>query len=411
MQSAREDVADHRFDQIPPGGARKWITAVLNAWENAGHAGLSARSLAQTTGLPASSIYHHFGDLEQLYGMAQDHARTLAQRWCDERLHQLIDAPAGHASLAPLLAALIDDWCEGQRDLAYAWRECQLLAARDPRYAPSAERWRSLWANFWRDVCDRLDIAQTATLTARLFDGESFLHMIRWRRSIDRAVLDETCRGWANWLGGTPAPAAPWREAARTRALQSGYQSQPRDPISERVETAAATMLARSGVAGVTHRAVAAEAGLTLGVVSHKFKKSADLLSAAFDIAYRLAVPISDAELETLRHDRDALRRRFGDRNGTEAFRLVAAELMLATTRDPALAPFAAQLRYLRGQTSGRALRALFGPDRPVSELDAAIFSSFAIGQGNSFAGMAEEERHARSVAETEMLLGLLHRK
>ncbi len=383
----------------------KWISAVLQGWSTVGHAALSARGLALVVGSPASAIYHHFVDLEHLYEAALDRALGAARQWCAERLDQLDDAPGGHDALAGLLATLIDDWCEGQRDLACAWRECQRLAARNPRYAAPAAQWRALWADFWRGVCDRLDLPEDATLTARFFDGESFLHMLRWRRSTDRAALDETCRGWVCWLRGTLVPAAPWREAAHDAASQRGVAPKTRDTTGDRIATVAAVALARDGAAGVTHRAVAAEAGLTLGVVSHRFKTRAALLEAAFDTAYRLAVPLSDSEFGTFRTDRDAMLARFGSIAGLDAFRLVVVEVMMATMRDPALAPFAAQLRYLRGRTSGRFLRTLWDADRPVNILDAAILSSFTIGQGNHFAGLPEAERQERSAAERAMLL------
>ena len=54
-----------------------------------------------------------------------------------------------------LLAALIDQWCEEQRRLAFAWRECQLIAAREDRYGPVAQRWTTMWRNFWEEVCAR----------------------------------------------------------------------------------------------------------------------------------------------------------------------------------------------------------------------------------------------------------------
>lgn len=389
--------------------ADRLVEAVLSAWEQGGHAAVSARGLARATGLPVSSIYHHFGDLEQLYATAHERARTRAERWCAQRLDELADSANGLASLAGLLAATIDDWCEGERVLAFAWRECQLLAARDSRHAAPAARWRSLWSEFWQAVCDRLAIGPAAELTARLFDGESFLHMLRWRRSVDRAGLEELCRGWAAWMDGTLAPPAPWRQIARDYAQRSGFRRELREETADRITAAAAMMLERGGVAGVTHRAVAGEAGLTLGVVSHKFRTSADLLSAAFEETYCRAVPTADMDPEHLRDlDHTNLLERIGKQAGTERFRLAIVELMMAAMRDPALAPFAAQLRYLRGRTSGLFLQSMLGRDRSVSALDAAIFSSFTIGQGNGLAGLPDAERDRIASAEIDALFARL---
>lgn len=393
------------------GSAEKWIKAVLSAWEVGGQAAVSARGLAQATGLPASSIYHHFGDLEQLYVSAHEHAQALAAAWCGERLDQISDAPTGSDSLAPLLATLIDDWCEGQRGLAFAWRECLLLAARDERYAGTAQRWRLLWADFWNDACARLGIPQMAMLTERVFDGESYMHLLRWRRSVDRAGLEEICRAWGEWMRGRLAGPSPWREMARECALRSAPLPELRDETAERIAAAAAAVLARMGVGGVTHRAVAAEAGLTLGVVSHKFRTSADLLGSAFEMTYLQSVP-SEAIARAAGVDGDArsMLDRMDSLPSTENFRLAMAELMMAAMRDPALAPFAAQLRYLRGRTSRGVLQALVGRDRPVSVADAALFSSFSVGQGNAHAALSPADRQAAGRAELEMLLGFLKR-
>jgi endonuclease YncB( thermonuclease family) len=51
-------------------------------------------------------------------------------------------------------------------------------------------------------------------------------------------------------------------------------------------------------------------------------------------------------------------------------------ELSLAASRDPALRPFAAQLRYLRGRRSIRHLRAISPPGCVPSVADGALLST-----------------------------------
>lgn len=387
-----------------------WIEAVLEAWESGGHGAVSARNLAQATGLPNSSIFHHFGSLERLFVSAQESAQASAAAWCARRLEELTDVPRGIESLPTLMAVLIDDWCERERRTAFAWRECQLLAARDAGFAESAAAWRTLWEDFWHRVCDRLGVAAAAPLTTRIFDGEGFFHMLRWRRPVDRAALDELCRGWSAWLRGELASSAPWRDIARARTTETLARPGLQDETARRIAGAAATVLGRGGSAGVTHRAVAAEAGLTLGVVSYKFRMSADLLSAAFETIYwrGISSEIEPERTSSLERGRAALINAFVTWPACDEYRLARTELMIAAMRDPALAPFAAQLRYLRGRNSGEFLRALLGPDRPVSALDAAIFSSFVNGQRNAHAGLNEEERQKQSAAEIKALLSFL---
>jgi AcrR family transcriptional regulator len=394
----------------PRSTAHKWIDAVLDTWEHGGHAAVSARSLSLATGMPNSSIFHHFGSLERLYLSAQEAAQAAAALWCKQRLQELADTPRDIEALPAIMAALIDDWCERERRLALAWRECQLLATRDHKFAEPAAAWRKLWEGFWQTLCDRLGSGTTAPLTALIFDGESFFHMLRWRRPFDRAALDELCRGWSAWLKGKLVPPSHWRDVARVLAAESLDQSELRDETAGQIAAAAAKVLGDNGVAGVTHRAVATAAGHTLGVVSHKFRTSADLLSAAFETVYWHGISSADIGHRRASPEVDtaALIDRFVTWPASDGSRLARTELMMAAMRDPSLSRFAAQLRYMRGRSSGTFLHALLGGERAISPLDAAIFASFVNGQRNAHAGLGEEERRKRSVAEINALLSVL---
>lgn len=374
------------------------IRAVLELWETQGNAGISARMLGQAAGLPVSSIYYHFGGLEQLLLCAQETAQAMAARWCDAHLEELPDA----ADLSPealpgLLAALIDDWAHAHRRLAFAWRECQIVAARDPRYLPAMHGWQAIWTAFWEQICARCGLPGAARMTGNFFDGESLLHFARWRRAVDRACLDEVCRGWGIWLTeGRLVPEGPWRRFARTEALRSRPESIPRGDVAERIAHAAAATVEELGVAGLTHRAVAARADLTLGVVSYNYRTSADLLRVAFETIYRLVVPVSVEEgLVVPPGDSTQVIEEMARVQLAGGYRLAIDELLIAVARDPGLRPFAAQLRYLRGRTSVAYLRALVGGARDVSPLDAALLSDFSMGQGRACVGLDPEAAHA----------------
>lgn len=364
------------------------VSAVLSAWESEGASGVSARNLASAAGLPVSSIYHHFGDMEHLLEVSQAEAKRAAERWCDQQLTAIHGQVGGPAALGSLLATLIDDWCETQRTLAFAWRESQLMALRDARHSASRAQWSTLWLGFWQDVCGRLDLADMALGTAWLFEGLMPLHLLRWRRPLDRGALDELCRGWAGWLDGRLAPPSPWFDLARREALALADAQAPvlEDPLVASIMAAAARTIERRGIAGLTHRAVAAEAGVTLGVVSYKFRTSADLLNAAFESIYRRMAPQSDHEPEAVpRLDREDALASFDGGYAQREDVLGMEELLVASAREIAWGGFTAQLRYLRGRTSGRFFQALVGDDRPIAPIDAAIFSAFLMGRGNAY--------------------------
>lgn len=388
------------------------IEATLMTWEGVGSAGISARQLSQTAEVPVSSLYHHFGSLEQLLIVAQENAWTTAAAWCDARLGEIARVDMAPEAFAAAFAAVIDEWTCSQRRLAFAWREAQLLGRREDSFRGVAAGWRSLWSDFWSQFCGHFGLSDYAVLTERLFDNESFLHMFRWCRAIDRAGLDEMCRGWTAWLTGMPTPPSPWRDFAREEALRVFPPLPDRDETTERIADAAAAVIARAGTASLTHRAVASEAGLTLGVVSHKFKTIPNLLRAAFETIYMRSAGRTDkVEPPVLHGSRDeifdqmvALVRRSATDSGAE-------DLFVAVARDPALHQFAAQLRYLRGHTSGSYLRAILEPERPVTNLDAALISGFVSGQIRAHLDGAEDMLRSRLREELAQLLAMLDRR
>lgn len=388
--------------------AERLVEIALAAWETRGHAGMSARAIAQGAGQPVSSIYYHFADLERLLLSSQMRAIAIAQDWCDRRLAAIPAklAPASEA-LPPLLAALIADWSVGHRPLAFAWRECQLVALRNDQYRPALTAWDRLWADFWAEICARCSVPDLARLTHYLFDGESFLHLIRGNALLDAACLTEVCQGWGAWLAGRPAPEGPWRRHARTEAARTATQPEARGDVAERIALAAADLVTRHGPAGLTHRAVAAEAGLTLGAISYHCRTSVELMEIAFERIYRRGMgrglePVSDYAVyrDMVLEEEDA--------SDTMMSRLAMNELLVAVARDETLQGFAAQLRYLRGRTSRHFLTALFGAPDAHSPLEAALFSNVTFGMGRSHSVLDRDARRAalhRDSGEIEALL------
>lgn len=399
---------------IAPDGAPgttqdRLISAVHELWERLGRGGISARHISQACGVPVSSIYYHFGSLEQLFLSAQEAACDEAKAWCDSRLADIADAALPPEAFAAGLAAAIDDWTIEKRRLAFVWREGQLLAARDAQFRSIALRWRAVWTGFWQAFCGRCGLDHAAVSTTSVFEGESFLHLFRWRRTIDRAGLDEFARGWAAWMTGEPTPPSPWRSFARAEAIRGMPPPPERDAVSAGIARAAAAVVAKAGAAHLTHRAVATEAGMTLGVVSHKFRTSAELLHAAFGVIYSRTVAMSDHGDAIVPEGSPAeVLDDFAALLGRSGRDMAAEELFVAVARDPALNHLAAQLRYLRGRTSGRYLQALVGRTRPLGDLDAALFSAFSAGLAPGY-GLAPHETAAQGLRrELDQVVSLL---
>lgn len=355
-------------------------------WETGGHASISARSLAQHAGVPISGLYNHFASLDDVFLQAQGDALAAARVWCATQLEQLFDFDGQKSrtfvagGLGPIMAALIDEWTHGQRRLAFAWREGFLLAQHDPRFLPLWQDWRRLWTDFWQVVCTGCGLGDYGEWTSFMFEGEAPLHMLAWRRVPDRACLEDICEGWATWLGGRLTTEGPWRHRARIEALASSPDLPIRDDMAHRIASAAADVVAHQGMAKLTHRAVAAEAQVSLGMVSSRFRTSVDLVRAAFEMTYRRVTTSHGATDEVSDQDIARMIPQLTGEHISIANRRVFEELMLAVARDRTFQPFAPHLRYLRGRTSGRALQMMAGTEVTISPLDAALFSNLLSG-------------------------------
>ncbi|MBT0667112.1 TetR/AcrR family transcriptional regulator [Novosphingobium profundi] len=382
------------------------ISAVLNQWQTHGSTGISARRISAAAMIPVSSIYHHFGSLEHLLSISQDTAIARARAWCDRQFDHLDDYPRNREAFAPFFAYVIDDWCETQRELAFAWREGELHAERSEALHARVLQWQRLWSDFWSRACDHFQIEQGRIVVERVFDSESLLHLIRWRRTVDRAGLGEFAQVLGSWLTGTSPPPTPWRDHARAIAIATQPSLPERDEVAARIVAEAAKLLGNAGSTHLTHRLVARHAGVTLGTVSHKFRTKSDLLGAAFEGVYlgmveRMSAGPGNAPTDT--------------RVGAVADSILLAaserarnELFLAVARDRGLERFGRQLRYLRGRTGFGMLQSLLGDSRVVTPTEGALFSAFGMAQIRVHSLNLSDGKADQIKSEYQELLALL---
>jgi AcrR family transcriptional regulator len=390
-------------DQGLSGKVDRLIEAVLDLWCEFGTGEISTRMLAGAAALPASGIYYHFANVEQLYLAAQQRAIDSAGTWCDAQFSMLErladDLP--RAAFGAVLANAIDSFCEQERRLAFAWRECQILAAREPRFRPPCERWHNLWCDFWLKMCARAGLSDNIEPIRFFFDGESFLHLMRWNRTADRAALDEMALGWIRWLTDRAKPAAPWRAALQACARRSAPASEQPGPAARKIAAAAAGLLIEAGAAAVTHRAVAAAASMTLGTISHNCRRTDDLLRLAYAEVYRSLTGRSPFP------GKAATQASSAPSTAAPRLQLLALdELLIAVARGRADGDLALQLRYLRGSSMRLVAAGRGHVGEARLDLISAIYSSVMMGAGRMLIGHAEEEVQAAMTALHDHLIG-----
>lgn len=267
------------------------IDALLDTWAIAPAESLSVRTVVRAAGAAPSAIHYHFGNLEHLYSEASQVALTEAQAWMAARLAAIgtlggaaVPSPVPMALQASIITATIAEWTGQQRRLAMALR-----------HAPSAQ-WHAAWRAFWQQLAATLGLERYAPTLAFFAGGESARHLLVWNAPLDRALLEETVAALLGWLNDRSLGSDAVRSAHQALA-RVGYRGPPHGDRGETaaIAQAAATLLAEGGHAAVTFRAVADQAGVTLGKVIHLCGTKSELLDAALHRLY---------EREALRGDR-----------------------------------------------------------------------------------------------------------
>jgi AcrR family transcriptional regulator len=254
------------------------VDALLDVWCTAPADAISVRAVVGKAAAAQSSIHYHFGDMERLYLVATKAALREGQAWMEAQLAQLgafAGEPLSAALQASLIASTIADWTAGQRRLAMAWR-----------HAPDAE-WQAAWDAFWSRLATILGLGEHADCLACFAAGEAARHLLVWNPPLDRALLEETTSTLTLWLSEQRLGAESVRSTYRALAKRGyGMPVLHLDLPGTQIANVAAELLAEQGHAGVTFRAVATRAGVTLGKVIHVFGTKSALLHAALHKLY-----------------------------------------------------------------------------------------------------------------------------
>lgn len=352
------------------------LHVVGGLWASHGRGRMSARQIAGQAGVATSLINYHFGSFEHLLEASFQALTARLHAWWQTRLPQL----DGMGSLDPdaggfVLASLIDDLCTSERALVFAWFECNAMAARNPALADIAAQWHRVWREAWGRVAAHILPPDVADLLYAFADGELSQHLIGWQPVMDRACLFETCAAWVRMVTDGKPGAMALRGALRARCDNPAPVPWADDSPEAAIAMAAAEIVGRSGIGGITHRAVAAEAALSLGVISYHFPTADELVHAAFAAIYGQIIRADQRPAQPVPADMYArgVAQLIAHPDAQANF-LSLDEFTAAVARDPLLARFGGTLRYMRGRTLSRTLPGLPSP------LAGALISSFTNG-------------------------------
>lgn len=377
----------NNFEGLPT--QKRLIGAVLESWRDLPKDAVSVRSIAVRAKAATSSIGYHFFSLEHLYDAAQTVAIDEANAWIAIQITAIKDC-AGPASTpavrTALFAGLIDEWCENQRALAMARLEA-VINARNGKQVALHRSWNEIWKEFWIECARAMGKPEASETLEAFFFGESTQHLLRSSRLLDRALLDETVLAFMLRLDGEPVPRPALRHALEGAA--EGMDLTRAAYVPHELNCAAARVLLRSGVSGLTFRAVSQEAARPLGQVAYHFGSKSGLLRHAFEEIYHTAAhssgevpPASPLLLQAV--CREVAK---ADQPVLSAF----DEITLHISRDPDYADICRAIRARRDPAAVRVVRDLTGGSSATALSLAAAFSSICRGLNQMTLGNISE--------------------
>lgn len=399
--SARERLISTAAELLATGGLRS----------------VTARALADLTGQSASAVNYHFAGREGLLAATFEAAAEQAARSRATWAASLHAGPPPEAFAGWFAAFNLERVAAAPPFLVL--REMRHDAARSPAHRRLARRELEASDAFWRQVTAAFQLPPgAAEACADFTEAILGIHGGAPDHPDQTAWLIETVHRYAARVRGARGPAEGWdgwRQLARARTGQAERDDAPLAGGAGRIAAGAAEVLGRDGMSGLTHRAVAAEIGLSLAAVSGRFPSRASLVRAAFDHLIASIQTVRGGVVPDLAARRpiaevaSEMAEALFDEDGAASPGLLALdELLTAAIREPDLRRDAEDLRASRGENSATLLQRIDHAVDPVDGLDAHILSIVTTGAMRSAYAQAPAARRSWLAARLTASIGAL---
>jgi len=328
------------------------LRAALALVEAGGLRGLSLRPLAERMGTTVSALSHRFGLKDELLTAVIDAAReadgALLDGWL-KRIEAL--APVDGALLAELADLVLDEMAGPYAALNRFYCELMQGAPTRPEIVVPFAAWRARRLAFWRAAAmtrQHSELGADLGDILHAFSADEVAHGL--------AIGDLSAYRWLRRLGlrrlcGAVVPAPGANDLAQFAVCHAalgalmdgpdGYQPAPLTDWQARVAGHISTLIIAEGADAVTHRAIAARAGVASSTLAYHFPRQEDLLQAGLEaIIARLHGRVYRPEGVDLDAE---------DLSSVEIARATFA-VSLAVGRAPGLKACAADMRRRRGE-------------------------------------------------------------
>lgn len=370
--------------------------AALTLARRDGMGALTARAVAQAAGMRPSAVNYHLGGWDGLRRAVCLSASAQAQAWRAEQAAHLAAIPAETLSPAAVVSSIVCNLAEHAKGAALLLAEFRVIAGRGDKdlCGGPQQDWHAT-QTFWRDVLERLGEPEHAIRLWGLFAVGAFsLAALDGERVQRLSWVINAAQRIADRLAGRPP--APLVMPVETTSAPIEAAATPDG--KRRIIEAAIRIIGERGIDELTHRRVAAEAGVSLAATTYFFEGRMAIALAAFR---ELHSRVMAGAAEPPRSMSDLLLTAHGAPR-PEVGAIHA--LYTAAARDPALKPFAADLRRLRGKGTLAWLhdQAMVAAD----PLDGLIWSLIMAGLYQNGLLLPEADRRAFIDTTSARLLG-----
>lgn len=361
--------------------------------------GLSLRAVAQEAGGSVGLLSYRIGDKARLIAHLIDAERARRQAlYADWRRRAGALDLSSPTVLASIVSGYLDHLAIAHRDTALAGCELLLEATIEPAGLPGLAGLLDEEDDFWCGLVAEgsFPVPRLLGLAIAGYCRDEMPFAIALRDNPDyRLLRAATLQRLAGGLAGPPTGLAlSFGQLVDACGETSASLPLPVNLVegSRRAEIAMhiADLMAEKGLAGVSHRAVAARAGTASSNVAHHFRSKDDLIHGG------LCAQVLRA------------RREMGNRlNGEEGLWLIRATHMvaLAAARDPAMAPFALDMRRRRAENVMESMAATVGGPDGLDR--AAVQAATMVVIGSGFAARARRSDDPALWVSADRLAGL----
>lgn len=381
--------ATRKRGQPPTGQALLAAACRITATE--GLAGLTLRPLAESLAVSVTVLSNHYGAradvLAAICQAALAEELRLFTTWRRDLITLEVLAPAVAADLAEII---LEELAVRQRPLSQLFVELVQASTWDETVQAAFAPWLQARRQFWHEFGTR------AGLPAALLDSgwlagyfiDELAYSVLLNHAPPYRLLRRLCL--RRLFSGLSKRLDENGDTALFSMLFDALEYQPGEPsviqgadLSDgwpgRAAHACAMQLSARGVSGLTHRAIAAEAGVPHTTLSYRFPTQQDLVIAGLEyIISHLLIAVDKAGV-TGNHQLLSE----GDRHGLDVSRATFA-LAIAATRLPRLAPSAADMRRRRGINLVKLLPQLAPEAAGMDWLAAQVMSIGLIGLANT---------------------------